>query len=90
MKHAPSASGRPSTPAPFALVDAIVLGASASGVEALLTILSALSSSFAMPEAAVASAKPQIAVPLNGIVQLIIALGAHRAGGKGDALFYGR
>ena len=77
-------------PAPFALVDAIVLGASASGVEALLTILSALSSSFAMPEAAIASAQPQLVAPLNNIIQWILALDAHRAGDTESSVIYDR
>jgi len=44
----------------------------------------------AMPEAAIARAQPQLVAPLNGITQWIIALGAHRAGGTGGAVFHGR
>jgi len=70
MKLAPPASGRPSTPAPLALVDAIVLGASAGGVEALLAILSALPSSFALPMVAV------VHLPPNQPSLLVEVLGA--------------
>jgi len=43
----------PSTPMPLASVDAIVIGASAGGVETLLAILSALPSSLMLPMVAV-------------------------------------
>jgi len=40
-----------------------------------------------MPEAAIASAQPQLVAPLNGIIQWIIALDAYRAGDtKGTVL----
>jgi two-component system chemotaxis response regulator CheB len=35
----------------------------------------------AMPDAAIARARPQLVAPLAGITQWILALGAHRAGG---------
>ena len=50
MNHGLTESGRPTPPAS---VDAIVLGASAGGVEALLAILAALPASFALPMVAV-------------------------------------
>jgi len=53
MNHAPPISYRTSPPAPLAPVDAIVLGASAGGVEALLAILALLPSSFVLPIVAV-------------------------------------
>jgi len=53
MNHAPPISERTSPPAPLAPVDAIVLGASAGGVEALLVILALLPASFALPIVAV-------------------------------------
>jgi len=53
MNHAPSALGLASTPAPLAPVDAIVLGASTGGVDALIAILSALPCTFALPIVAV-------------------------------------
>jgi len=43
-----------------------------------------------MPEAAVASAQPQFVAPLNGIIQWIIALDAHRAGDTEATAFHGR
>jgi len=55
MNYAPFESGRPSPPPPppLASVDAIVLGASAGGVQALLALLAALPASFALPMVAV-------------------------------------
>ncbi len=69
MNHAPPAPGRPSTRAPLAPVDAIVLGASAGGVEALLAVLGALPSSFVLPIVAVLhipSDKPSLLVEVLG------------------------
>jgi len=66
MNHALSATGQLSTLAP---VDAIVLGASAGGVDALLAILSALPSSFMLPLVAVVhipSDKPSLLVEVLG------------------------
>ena len=70
MSHAPSASGLPSTPMPLAPVDAIVLGASAGGVDALLAIFSALPSSFVLPMVAV------MHIPRNKPSLLVEVLGA--------------
>jgi len=53
MNHAPPISDLTSPPAPLAPVDAIVLGVSAGGVEALLAILALLPSSFVLPIVAV-------------------------------------
>jgi len=53
MNHAPPLSDLTSPPAPLAPVDAIVLGASAGGVEALLAILALLPASFVLPIVAV-------------------------------------
>ena len=53
MTHAPPISDLTSPPAPLAPVDAIVLGVSAGGVEALLAILALLPSSFVLPIVAV-------------------------------------
>jgi len=53
MNHAPPISDRTSLPAPLAPIDAIVLGASAGGVEALLVILALLPASFVLPVVAV-------------------------------------
>jgi len=53
MNHAPPISDRTSPPAPLAPIDAIVLGASAGGVEALLVILALLPASFVLPVVAV-------------------------------------
>jgi len=53
MNHAPPISDLTSPPAPLAPVDAIVLGASAGGVEALLAILAVLPASFVLPIVAV-------------------------------------
>ena len=53
MNHAPPISDLTAPPAPVAPVDAIVLGASAGGVEALLTILALLPASFVLPIVAV-------------------------------------
>lgn len=69
MNHAPSAPGLPSTPMPLASVDALVLGASAGGVDALLAILSALPSSFMLPMVAVMHLprdKPSLLVEVLG------------------------
>jgi len=69
MNHAPSTPGLPSTPAPPGPVDAIVLGASAGGVDALLAILSALPASFILPMAAVVHIprdKPSLLVEVLG------------------------
>jgi len=69
MNYAPPASGRTSPPAPLAPVDAIVLGASAGGVNAFLAILSALPSSFALPLVAVVHIprdKPSLLVKVLG------------------------
>jgi len=66
MNHAPSAPGQLSTLAP---VDAIVLGASAGGVDALLAIVSALPSSFMLPVVAVVHIpryKPSLLVQVLG------------------------
>lgn len=60
----------PSTPAPLAAVDAIVLGASAGGVEALLAIVAQLPASFALPLVAV------VHIPQNRLSQLVNVLGA--------------
>jgi len=70
MKHAPPASGRTSPPAPLAPVDAIVLGASAGGVEALLVILAALPASFVLPIVAV------VHIPRDRPSLLVEVLGA--------------
>jgi len=70
MKPAPPASGRPSPPAPLAPVDAIVLGASAGGVEALLAILAALPSAFVLPIVAV------VHIPRDRPSLLVEVLGA--------------
>jgi len=43
-----------------------------------------------MPEAAIASAQPQFVAPLNGIIQWIIALDAHRAGDTEGTVFHER
>jgi len=53
MNHAAPISDRTSPSAPVAPVDAIVLGASAGGVEALLAILTLLPASFVLPIVAV-------------------------------------
>jgi len=53
MNHAPPTSDLTSPLGPLAPVDAIVLGASAGGVEALLVILALLPSSFVLPIVAV-------------------------------------
>jgi len=60
----------PSTPMPLAFVDAIVLGASAGGVDALLAILSALPSSFMLPMVAV------VHIPRDQPSLLVEVLGA--------------
>jgi len=43
-----------------------------------------------MPEAAIASAQPQFVAPINGIIQWVIALDAHRAGGTEGTVVHGR
>ena len=43
-----------------------------------------------MPEAAIASAQPQLVAPLNDIIQWIVALDAHRAGDTESTVFYDR
>jgi len=53
MNHAPPISDLTPPLAPLAPVDAIVLGASAGGVEALLVILALLPTSFVLPIVAV-------------------------------------
>jgi len=70
MNHAPPASDRTSPPAPLAPVDAIVLGASAGGVEALLALLSELPSSFVLPIVAV------VHIPRDRPSLLVEVLGA--------------
>jgi len=70
MNPAPPTLGRPSTPAPLAAVDAIVLGASAGGVEALLALLGALPSSFVLPIVAV------VHIPRDTPSLLVEVLGA--------------
>jgi len=70
MNHAPPISDRISPPAPLAPVDAIVLGASAGGVEALLAILAALPASFALPIVAV------VHIPRDQPSLLVEVLGA--------------
>jgi len=85
MQHYAS---QPSTPGPLAPVDAIVLGASAGGVEAFLAILSALPSSFALPIVAV------IHIPSDNPSLLVEVLGARahiavREAGDKDRLLPG-
>jgi len=70
MNRAPPASGRTSPPAPVAPVDAIVLGASASGVEALFVILAVLPASFVLPMVAV------VHIPRDRPSLLVEVLGA--------------
>lgn len=70
MNHAPPISDLTSPPAPLAPVDAIVLGASAGGVEALLAILALLPSSFVLPIVAV------VHIPRDRPSLLVEVLGA--------------
>jgi len=70
MNHAPPISDRTSPPASLAPVDAIVLGASAGGVEALLALLAELPSSFVLPIVAV------VHVPRDRPSLLVKVLGA--------------
>jgi len=79
MKRLPPASGRPSPPAPLAPVDAIVLGASAGGVEALLALLAALPSSFVLPIVAV------VHIPRDRPSLLVEVLGARARIGVREA-----
>jgi len=88
MNHAPPASRLTSPPAPLAPVDAIVLGASAGGVDAFLEILSALPSSFALPLVAV------VHIPRDQPSLLVEVLGARahlavREAGDKDRLLPG-
>jgi len=69
MNSAPPESGRPST-SPLVPVDAIVLGTSAGGVEALLTLLAALPASFGLPMVAV------VHIPRDQPSLLVEVLGA--------------
>jgi len=71
MNHAPPTSYRTSPPAALAPIDAIVLGASAGGVEALLAILALLPSSFVLPIVAV------VHLPRDRPSLLVEVLGAH-------------
>jgi len=88
MNHAPPASGWTSPPAPLAPVDAIVLGASAGGVDAFLAILSALPSSLALPLVAV------VHIPRDqpGLLVKVLGARAHlavREAGDKDRLLPG-
>jgi len=70
MNYAPPESGRPSTSPLLAPVDAIVVGASAGGVRALLVLLAMLPASFALPMVAV------VHIPRDHPSLLVEVLGA--------------
>jgi len=74
MSHAPPISDLTSPPVPVAPVDAIVLGASAGGVEALLVILALLPATFVLPIVAVVHLprdRPSLLVEVLGARALI-------------------